>query len=150
MNPKAQELIDKKISEERKRELQKRNEYLLSLGLVDENNIEKIYINTEVVGAKIDKETNRYYIEKYNAIKVTDEEYKEICKHFPEQTYNKETQQINNSYKEPIQTKQETPNYKEDIIRLRDDVISIKFWVKFWSILTIVISIIAVIVLIVD
>lgn len=147
MNPKVQDFIDKK----KKEELQRRNEHLISLGLVDENKIEKVYGSAFDDNAIKEEETGRYYIKRYGALKVTDEEYAEICKYSPEKTYNLETQQINNSFKEPIQVKYETPivqDNKGDIIELKEDVKAIKFWVKFWSILSIVLAIIAFIVLI--
>lgn len=148
MNPKVKELLDKKKEEVREKELQRRNEHLISLGFIDESNVGKIYVKTQIAGSKLDVETNQYYIKKDNAINVTDEEYKEICKYFPEQSYNRETQQINNSYKEPSQIKYENPipqDYRGDITQLKEYVKTIKSWVKFWSILSIVLAVIAVI-----
>ena len=150
MNPKVQELLDKKIAEKKEEELKRRNEHLISLGLVDTDNIEKIYVKTQIIGSKIDNENNQFYIEKYNAIEVTDEEYKEICKYYPETT-NSNYQKINNNYSESVQIKYDTPNIQENngtILQLKEDVSSIKSWVKFWSIFSIVIMAIAIIVLI--
>lgn len=117
MIPKVKELLDKKIEEERAKELQRRNEHLISLGLVYEDKIERNYIRSYEVNAKFDSVKELYYIEKNTALEVTDEEYAEICKHFPE----KENEDEN--------------DYKEQM--LRDDVKTIKSWVKFWSIFTI-------------
>lgn len=147
MNPKVQEFLDKKIAEKKAEELKLRNEHLINLGLVDTENIEKIYVKTQVIGSKIDNENNQFYIEKYNAIKVTDEEYNEICKYYPETT-NSNSQEIKNNYTESVQIKYDTPNIQENngnILQLKEDVRSIKFWVKFWSIFSIVCGTIAVI-----
>lgn len=150
MNPIVQEFLDKKIAEKKAEELKLRNEHLISLGLIDKNNIEKIYVKTQVIGSKIDNENNQFYIEKYNAINISDEEYKEICKYYPETT-NSNSQKINNNYTESVEIKYDTPNIQENngtILQLKEDVRSIKFWVKFWSIFSIVCVVIAVIILI--
>lgn len=128
MNPKVQELIDKKKEEEREKELKLRNEHLISLGLVDEELSKKEYTSYYSNSTKYDEEKKLYYIERNVAIEVTDEEYAEICKYYP--AYN---------------------NIEENIftdIKMRKDISSIKFWVKFWSIFSIVCAAIAFFVLI--
>ena len=146
MNPKVQEFLDKKKEEELKR----RNEHLISLGLVDKSKKEKKYGSAFRNNAIQEEETGRYYVERYGALEVTDEEYAEICKYCPETT-NSNSQKINNNYSESVQIKYDTPNIQENngtILQLKEDVSSIKSWVKFWSILSIVIAIIVVIFLI--
>ena len=150
MNPKVQDFLDKKKAEEREKELERRNEHLISLGLIDENKIGKKYGSAFEDNARKEKETGLFYVERYGALEVTDEEYAEICKYSPETT-NSNSQKINNSYKEPEQIKYDTPNIQENngtILQLKEDVSSIKSWVKFWSILSIICAVIAVIVLI--
>lgn len=137
MNPKVQEFLDKKEKEKLKR----RNEHLIELGLVDKSKIEKKYGSAFRNNAIQEEETGRYYVERYGALEVTDEEYAEICKYSPERTLYKETKQIN----------KEMPRKGENygtILQIKEDINSIKFWVKFWSILSIVCGAIAIIVLI--
>ena len=114
MNPKVQEFLDKKKAEE----LQRRNEHLISLGLVDEEKSSSIVY---------DEENQLSYDIENLAIEVTDEEYAEICKYYPEVNIE------NNQFTE---------------LKMKEDVSSIKSWVKFWSILSIICAVIAVIVLI--
>jgi len=146
MNPKVQEFLDKKKEEELKR----RNEHLISLGLVDKSKKEKKYGSAFEDNAIKEEVTGRYYVERYGALEVTDEEYAEICKYCSETT-NSNSQKINNNYSESVQIKYDTPNIQENngtILQLKEDVSSIKSWVKFWSIFSIVIMAIAIIVLI--
>lgn len=110
MNPKVQEILDKKKAEE----LQRRNEHLISLGLVDEEKSSSIVYDEE--------NQLSYDIENF-AIEVTDEEYAEICKYYPE-----EVNIESNQYTE---------------LKMKKDISSIKFWVKFWSIFSIVCGAIA-------
>lgn len=81
MNAKVQEFIDKMEKEEKR----KRDEKLISLGLIDENRktIRRVYINCKIPKAKYDNVKNQYYIEKldYAPIDVTEDEYKEILKY---------------------------------------------------------------------
>lgn len=83
MNIKAEELINK-IKEEQKSQ---REEHLISLGLVDKSrkHTKRVYIDKYASGAKLDSSKNQYYFEseEFAAIEVTDEEYREILKHFP-------------------------------------------------------------------
>jgi len=135
MNPKVQEFLDKKKEEE----LKLRNEHLISLGLVDKSKIEKIYGSAFADNAIKEEETGRYYVKRYGALEVTDEEYAEICKYSPEKTIQIETKQINI----------ETPRKEENngtILQIKKDISSIKSWVKFWSIFSIVCGAIAIIV----
>ncbi len=137
MNPKVQEILDKKILDKREQELQRRKEHLITLGFVDKNKFEKFYCSAFDENTIKEEDTNRYYVYKYDALDLTDEEYEEICKHFPEPS----TQQINNNYKEPIQAKYETPiakDYKGELMLLIENISSIQFWVKLWSILSII------------
>ena len=85
MNTKVQEFINKmKI-----KEMEERNETLISLGLIDES---RTIINRRTRGvdsytpnSQYDKEKKQYYVEtkEYAAIEVTDEEYNEILKYAP-------------------------------------------------------------------
>jgi len=122
MNPKVQEFLDKKKAEEREKELERRNEHLISLGLIDENKIGKKYGSAFEDNARKEKETGLFYVERYGALEVTDEEYAEICK------YDNTNEEANSAD-----------------IKMKEDISSIKSWVKFWSIFSIVIMAIAVI-----
>ena len=83
MSKKVQEFIDKMKKEERK----KRDEHLISLGLIDESKTiitridENVYSHTP--DSRYDKEKGCYYVEttKYFPIEITDEEYQEILKY---------------------------------------------------------------------
>ena len=103
MNTKVQEFINKMREEEKKR----RNENLISLGLVDETKktIVRQYISSYRDDAKYDKEKQLYYIEKevYEPIEVTDEEYKEIVKYsaFGEEK-NQETKEVSTTWANAI------------------------------------------------
>ena len=67
-------------------EKQKKDNHLISLGLTDEQKINRIYCDytdqTEEFPLYDDKK-KRYYKENFGALDVTDEEYNEICKYFP-------------------------------------------------------------------
>ena len=80
MNAKVQEFINQKKQEEKK----KRDEHLISLGLVTgEKIIKREYLEYYSYGAILDEKEDRYYIEHKSeqAIEVTDEEYQEILKY---------------------------------------------------------------------
>ena len=127
MNPKVQELIDKKKVEEKEIELKRRKDYLYSLGLIDKNKTEKIYVSSFENTFKVEEGTGRHYIDRYATIEVTDEEYEELRKYYSKESDDKKT-------------------FSE--IKMRKDISSIKFWVMFWSIFSIVCAAIAFFVLI--
>ncbi|MBQ7853559.1 MAG: hypothetical protein IJ352_00850 [Muribaculaceae bacterium] len=80
MNAKVQEFINQKKQEEKK----KRDEHLISLGLVTgEKTIQREYLEYYVYGATLDEESERYYFEHEieHAIDVSEEEYQEILKY---------------------------------------------------------------------
>lgn len=85
MNPKVEELISKK-QEEIKSEKQKRREnHLIRLGLTADGTQRKyMEYYTNSPDCKWDEEKQMYYIGSAVAIDVTDEEYAEICKYYPE------------------------------------------------------------------
>lgn len=86
MNPKVQELIAKRQEEIKAAKLSKRNEHLARLGLAE--GIKKTYVDNYTIWDpkyKYDHAAEKYYIETYEkAIDITDEEYDELCKYFPE------------------------------------------------------------------
>lgn len=85
MNVQVQEFINKMKEEQKEKELKKREEHLVSLGLIDENKstykTSKVFPNEE--GWKFDYIKQTYYKETPEAIEVTDEEYQEILKYAP-------------------------------------------------------------------
>ena len=62
---------------------QKRDNHLISIGLVDKEKTRRSYIDYWTEGAKYDTEKQKNYVESFGALDVTDEEYAEICKIFP-------------------------------------------------------------------
>ncbi|MBP1645869.1 MAG: hypothetical protein H6Q16_1444 [Bacteroidetes bacterium] len=118
MNPKVQELLDKKIGEIQKKNLKLRNEHLINLGLIDESKIERKYLDSYKSDSTYDPEKKKYFFEKHFALDVSDEEYEEICKYYP------------------IKDKESYNKYSE--LKLRKDVRLIKYWVIFGSIATII------------
>ncbi len=84
MNAKAQELIDLKIAEVKAKKEEAKRKHLVELGLVE--GIERVYSDTYTYGAdtKYDEERKQYYVEVPQAIEMSDEEYAEICKYYPE------------------------------------------------------------------
>ncbi len=84
MNPKLKEFLNNKRTEE----LIKRNEHLISLGLIDETKTIKkrtYHPNREYGFNLYDQEKKMFYREDvfYSAIEVTDEEYEQILKYAP-------------------------------------------------------------------
>lgn len=89
MNGKVQEFINKMIEEQKGEELKQREEYLISLGLIDEEKTKREIVYLDIwdgtKDCKFDNEKNKYYKESFvpAAIKITDEEYQEILKYAP-------------------------------------------------------------------
>ncbi len=81
MNQKLTQLL----KDAKEQEQQKRNAHLVSIGLVDETKTIKEECSSTQPDAEYDFETGKYYIVKYDAIDVTDEEYAEICKYYPDE-----------------------------------------------------------------
>lgn len=83
MNRKIEEFLKAKKETEKK----KRDEHLISLGLVDEtkSTIHREYCEGNRPGSKYDEDKDRYYIEHVEAVplEVTDEEYREILRYAP-------------------------------------------------------------------
>lgn len=96
--------------------------------MIDEKKSNKIYYDEGDDDLEYDEENDKYFKIEEVAIDITDEEYKEICKYFPEKE-----KEVKNKFTE---------------LKLREDVDSIKFWVKFWSVLTIIMFVISLIILI--
>lgn len=82
MDTKVKEFLDAAKAKEREAFEKKRDEHLISLGLVNEEESVREYAdNYNYVFNKWDEEAKKYYREKLVAISVTDEEYEEIIKH---------------------------------------------------------------------
>ena len=64
-------------------EKEKRDNHLISLGLIDEEKSSRKYQNYFSEEAKFDEQKQLYYKGIDVALEVTDEEYAEICKYFP-------------------------------------------------------------------
>jgi len=64
-------------------EKQKKEEHLISIGLIDEGTRTRVYQSSWSDSATYDEEKKTYYKESFGAVEVTDEEYAEICKYFP-------------------------------------------------------------------
>ncbi len=82
MNEKVAKLINDEKARLSALEKEKRDEHLISLGLIDKTKTRREYLNYYSSGAKEDLEKG-YYLEKPGAQEVTKEEYEEICKYFP-------------------------------------------------------------------
>ena len=66
---------------------QKRDKHLISIGLIDEGKTSRFYVGEDGYdsnNALYDNEKLKYYSENVGALDVTDEEYAEICKYFPQ------------------------------------------------------------------
>ncbi|MBO5720951.1 MAG: hypothetical protein J6R61_05445 [Bacteroidales bacterium] len=89
MNPKVEAFINKKKEELRIKDIERRREHLISLGLVDEDKTElrTIYLDywDGIHECKFDKNKNKYFFKDYRPVPldVTDEEYEEILKYAP-------------------------------------------------------------------
>lgn len=108
MNERIQLLLDKKRSELEAERIDRRNRHLIEIGLYE--------LGDSVVwaddwdaspGWKFDKEKGKYYKEataQKKAISVTDEEYAEICKLFPENQVRTEDVEIDKSAEKTLRT----------------------------------------------
>lgn len=85
MNPKVEELISKKQEEIKKEKQKKRENHLIRLGLT--TGIQRKYMEhyTTSPDCKWDEEKQMYYIDSAVAMEVSDDEYAEICKYYPEE-----------------------------------------------------------------
>ena len=83
MKEKVEELIRNEKERIIASEKQKRDDHLISLGLIEEGKMNRIYQDEFSQEAIYDKEKEKYYTESAVALDVTDEEYSEICKYFP-------------------------------------------------------------------
>lgn len=128
MNEQVKNLIEEKIKGFREIELEKKKKHLIKLGLVDKKKLEIIKYSYFFEGAKYDFKEGIYFKEVPVTLELSDEEYAELCKYYPEEVNIEKDQ------------------YTEQ--KMRKDISSIKSWVMFWSILSIVIAIIVVIFLI--
>lgn len=82
MDEKVKEFLETAKAKEREAFEKKRDEHLISLGLVNEGESVREYAdNYSYIFNKWDEETKKYYREKLVAISVTDEEYEEIKKY---------------------------------------------------------------------
>lgn len=86
MNPKVEDLISKKQEEIKQAKQERREKHLIKLGLTEEGTTRKYmeyYTNSR--DCKYDEEQHKYYIDSKIPLEVTDEEYAEICKYYPEE-----------------------------------------------------------------
>lgn len=108
MNERVQQLLDKRRKELESERMDRRNRHLIEIGLYE--------LGDSVVwaddwdaspGWKFDKEKGKYYKEataQKKAISVTDEEYAEICKLFPENQVRTEDVEIDKSAEKTLRT----------------------------------------------
>ena len=85
MNEKVAKLINDEKSRLNALEKERRDEHLVSLGLIDKSKTRREYLNSYGPSAKYDSKKKLYYQESIGAQDVTREEYEEICKYFPPQ-----------------------------------------------------------------
>lgn len=76
-------LIDELLQKAEANKNDERNKHLISLGLIDKSKSTRHMCNANAPKAVFDRSTGKCYIESVVAIDVTDDEYNEICKHFP-------------------------------------------------------------------
>ena len=89
MNAQLEEFINQKKAEQKK----KRDEHLISLGLVDKSKTTKVkkYIEYDIPGCMLDSSGNIYMeVDEYDPIEITDEEYEELLKYTSTQNDKKE------------------------------------------------------------
>lgn len=110
MNAKVQEFIEKMKAEQKVKELQKRKEHLISLGLIDENNsfVGKKYLDQwdGTSTCHWDNKERKYYkmVEFKDALEVSDEEYLEILKYCPLTGTKENTKPIEESKEQKVST----------------------------------------------
>ena len=106
MNAKVEEFINKMKEEQKEKELKKRKEHLVSLGLIDENKgtykTSKVFPNEE--GWHFDFKEQVYYKGTKSAIEVTEEEYQEILKYAPLEETKKATPEKDTTWANAIKT----------------------------------------------
>ena len=85
MNTQLEEFINKKKIEKIEEQKKKRDEHLVSLGLVDESKTIKVrkYYEYDIPGCKFDSHGYYKEVESYVPIEITDEEYEELLKYVP-------------------------------------------------------------------
>lgn len=81
MNKIVEEFIEKKKKKIQQSELEKKNEHLIRLGLIDETKSTREYQDIYGRGLKYDVEKKKYYKGENFPIETTDEEYALICKY---------------------------------------------------------------------
>lgn len=89
MNTQLEEFINQKKAEQKK----KRDEHLISLGLVDKSKTTKVkkYIEYDIPGCMLDSSGKIYMeVDEYDPIEITDEEYEELLKYTSTQNEKKE------------------------------------------------------------
>lgn len=88
MNSKVQELIDSKRQRLISAKKQERDKLVISLGLIDEektNRKEFVYYDPQFSSRKFDEVKKVYYQEVPAPLSITDEEYEELLRYFPEE-----------------------------------------------------------------
>lgn len=96
MNEEAQSLIEKKQEEIR----EVRNKHLISLGLIDESKNKRIETKIRSYNTTYDPLKNIHYFIEEVPIKLTDEEYSELCKYYPPREVLKEDESDNKMKKD--------------------------------------------------
>ncbi len=108
MNERVQQLLEQRKKQIRSEEVERRNRHLIDIGLYE--------VKDEIVWSKkwdgspgweYDKEKDSYskvMSSQKNALVVTDEEYEEICKLFPEDSAPKVKEQVNRRAENTLRT----------------------------------------------
>ena len=108
MNTQLEEFINQKKAEQKK----KRDEHLISLGLVDTSKTikEKRYFSYNAEGCKVDA-SGQFYKEttNYTPIEITDEEYEELLKYAPIATFSTQQEKSN----KPLVKEEKKDEYKK-------------------------------------
>lgn len=93
MNKKIEELISGRKEELRSQTMERRRRHLIDLGLLsDKSTLQYFDTWQNLPDCKWDEEKKKYYVGVAVPLEVTDEEYAEICKYFPESEENGERQ----------------------------------------------------------
>lgn len=88
MNSKVQELIDSKRQRLISAKKQERDNFLISLGLIDEEKTmrkEFVHYDPQFSSRKFDEVKKVYYQEVPAPLSITDEEYEELLRYFPKE-----------------------------------------------------------------
>lgn len=96
MDEKVKQFLKEAKSKEREAFEKERDEFLISIGLVDDTKtIRKYSPEYGYPYLEWDMSTRKYFYDSYSAVEVTDEEYKELKKYYGKKI--KKTKRINNT-----------------------------------------------------